>query len=279
MTRSLSDTPGEKRPFAVLPVRALSDKSMSDTDRRVLGALGYYANRAGVCWPSSESGGAVAGCSDDTFLAACNRLEKASYIRKLNPNNYDQRKGQWGYSQRYQILWTGNDPLPTYEEIKSANLMQPMADRDQEEGSGARGVDEDSVRRISIAYQQAIETVVGVQPNLAALTFHAGRMAEAGVEPWHVGELTRIMQRTAAANRLSVVPIAAVADEILARTNVKRTDGVCTTPADSAKMPPAEGAGGREKGPGVGAGTLSPPPPPPRAGGRHKKFSRKNSAA
>lgn len=252
----------DKRPFCVVPVRAVSNKTLLETDRRVLMALGYYANRAGVCWPSVRSLCDVAGVEGQAVQAAIKRLVKAKMIRQLQPNDYDQKQGQWGHSNRYQVLWTEDDPLPTWEQIRDANLLQPHDDRDPviTEGSGVRGTEADS-RQAAImirAFDQAIEATIGVrptrQPGDEAI---AARLAAAGVQPVEIVCLAGRLQREAAASRLGLVSMAQVE---AACTKAIRSDGVCT----------GENQGDRRE-----KSTLSPPTPPPALGGSPAKFSEK----
>lgn len=214
--RSLSDQPGEKRPFCVVPVRALADKKLKDIDRRVLMALGYFANRAGVCWPSVRNLAATAGVEENTVQAALKRLGEAGYTRLLNPNDYDQRKGQWGHSNRYQVLWSGDDPVPTYEQIRDANLMQPHSDRDETEGSGARGTTDENLYShataiLGRAWSAAVEQLTGnvpAAPERAVLV----NLAADGVAPDALAAATRRLILAATANRRGLPSFLEVAE-------------------------------------------------------------------
>jgi len=221
----------DKRPFCVVPVRAVASKKLLESDRQVLMALGYYANRAGVCWPSVRSLCDVAGVENQTVQNAIKRLIKAKMIRQLNPNDYDQKAGIWGMSNRYQVLWNEDDPVPTWEQVRDANLLQPMEDRDpvSTEGSGVRGTDADlgQQKRMIAAYEQAIEAICGVKPPAQPGREEiAARLAADGVEPIAIQQETRRLQLAAVADRRGIVPFSAIAE---ACTNDKRSDEVCTT--------------------------------------------------
>lgn len=232
--KSLSE---DKRPFCVVPVRAVSNKTLLETDRRVLMALGYYANRAGVCWPSIRSLCDVAGVEAQAVQAAIKRLMKAKMIRQLQPNDYDQKAGQWGMSNRYQVLWTEDDPVPTWEQIRDANLLQPMEDRDpvSTEGSGVRGTEANNGQAAIMirAFDQAIEAAIGVrptrQPGDEAI---AARLAAAGLEAATIGQITGRLQREAAASRRGLVSMAQIE---AACTKAICSDGVCTPETDGSK--------------------------------------------
>ena len=44
-----------KWPWSIVPTRAFGDSRLNDADRRVLGALCAFVNRAGVCWPALDT--------------------------------------------------------------------------------------------------------------------------------------------------------------------------------------------------------------------------------
>lgn len=230
MMRSHSD-PGEKRPFCVVPVRALADRRLKITELRILMGLGHYANRAGVCWPSMKTLSEITGIGDSDIAKSIPKLLELGYMRQLQPNDYDQKKGVWGYSNRYQVLWRGDEPAPTYEEVKDANLMQPHDVRDPVEGSGARGTPEENVhtdtqcRALSRAWSAAVEQLAGALPPTPPATVLASLVAD-GVQPDDVATTTRRLVLVATAQRRGLPSFLEVAEAC--RTKPKRPDGVCT---------------------------------------------------
>ena len=166
----------------------MADKALKDSDRRTLIALGYYANRAGVCWPSIRTLAEDTGLAPNTLQAAIGRLLKAGYVRRLKPNDYDQQEGSWGYSNRYQILWRPNAPLPSFEQIIEANCLQPKTEQIKldTEVSGVRGANDEFhllMRQLAAAWAAAIEKTVGVRPAqvppISMLTRLAGKTSPA----------------------------------------------------------------------------------------------------
>lgn len=209
----------EKRPYAVVPVRSLTDKRLKEEDRRVLTALGYYANRAGVCWPSVRTLKADADVGINTVTNSVARLVEAGYVRQLNPNDYDQKAGTWGHSNRYQILWKGDEPVPTWEEIRDANLLQPHDVRDETtEGSGARGPTDEQrhhMRRLEAAWQAATEAVNGVRLVTPAPTVELLALALAGVDPVALRSTAEAEIRRRTAARLGFPTFQAIAALVL----------------------------------------------------------------
>jgi hypothetical protein len=214
MTNSRFDAPGEKRPFCVVPVRAAKDRRLKISELRVLMALGHYANRAGVCWPSMKTLGEITSIDPADVLKNVAKLVETGHVRQLNPNDYDQKKGVWGHSNRYQLLWRGDDPVPTWEQVKDANLLQPHEDRDPIEGSGAQGTvveDEPRARVIEAAWAAGVERATGTRPSAPPPAAGIVRLLEAGVPPGAVTAETAAMVREMG----RVPPFAALVDRIL----------------------------------------------------------------
>ena len=183
MTNSRSSEP--KRPWAAIGIRAARDKRLRDNDRRVLIGLGYFANRAGVCWPSVASIEAVLGVSDNTVDRAVNRLIEFGYVRLLTPGMFKQRKGAWGYSKRYQVLWQGDEEVPTYEEVLAANPLQHPDDMiATQEATHAQGVSVANgiVTQLSVAWRKGYGQATG-SPAPPVPAVELQRMAAAGVKP------------------------------------------------------------------------------------------------
>ena len=215
--KSRFDQPGEKRPFCVVPIRAVKDRRLKISDLRLLMALGHYANRAGVCWPSMKTLEEDTGIGASDIAKMLPNLESAGLLRQLKPNDYDQKPGAWGYSNRYQILWAGDEPAPTYEEVREANLLQPHADRDPIEGSGARGTVDQNIhtRKHAEACRVGVEVATGWRPAEVAAG-PAMALAEAGVDPSATKRQAEVMTRALAAERRGVPGFAEVSAVLLA---------------------------------------------------------------
>ena len=129
MTISLSEN---KRPYSVLPMRAFGDRKLKERDLRVLGALCAFVNRAGVCYPSMETLTHVCGYGDRrTIYDAMRELKKLGYVRQLNPKDYQVGASGWK-TNRYQVLWKGDEALPSQEDILTAKALQVRADQDDD---------------------------------------------------------------------------------------------------------------------------------------------------
>lgn len=110
------------RSWSILPARWTTDRRLAPNDMRVLGALGLYTNQAGVCWPTYETLQRFTKLSRNAVMAAIKRLGEMGYIRHLKPEYYPGQKSKW-LTNRYQVLWRGDEPVPRYEDIRDARAI------------------------------------------------------------------------------------------------------------------------------------------------------------
>ncbi len=129
MTKSLSEN---KRPYSVMPMRAFADRKLKEREIRVLGALCAFVNRAGVCYPSMETLTHVCGYGErKTIYDAVKGLKQRGYVRQLNPKDYQVGVSGWK-TNRYQVLWKGDEALPSQEDILTAKALQVRADQEDD---------------------------------------------------------------------------------------------------------------------------------------------------
>lgn len=185
--KSLSE---DKRPWSVVPMRAFGDRTLKERELRVLGALSAFANRAGVCYPSMFTLCDVTGYKErQTVHDAIKVLKQKKYVRQLRPKDYQETASGWK-SNRYQVLWDGDEPLPTREEIDSAKPLQLVRDQtdDTHEEKGGLGdselhshtLEDTEASAICHAYIKAVQQATGQVRLFANEISHARRMANAG---------------------------------------------------------------------------------------------------
>jgi hypothetical protein len=112
-------------------------------------------------------------------------LIECGYVRLLTPGMFRQQKGRWGYSKRYQVLWTGNEEVPEWEEVLTANALQHPDDAETtQEETHAQGSQRENhiVTQLIAAYRKGYAQATGT-PAPPVATSHALRMADAGVRP------------------------------------------------------------------------------------------------
>ena len=127
MAKSMKDNENKKdgepldlRNWSVMPARFVSDKRLSPNDIKILAALGLYTNQAGVCWPTQKTIERFTGIGKQGIMDGLKRLERHGYIRVLKGEYWPGQKSKW-LTNRYQVLWRGNEPLPKYEDLKDAH--------------------------------------------------------------------------------------------------------------------------------------------------------------
>ena len=161
MTTSLSEN---KRPYSVMPMRAFGDRKLKERELRVLGALCAFVNRAGVCWPSLDTLCSVSGYAErKSILDAMKRLKDGKYVRQLNPKEYQETSSGWK-TNRYQVLWRGDETLPTYEDIHTAKALQLRADQEDDTSKEIGGLgDGQSVGHARAGQRPGDPKLTGIQ--------------------------------------------------------------------------------------------------------------------
>jgi len=204
-----------KWPWSIVPSRAFGDKRLKDADRRVLGALCAFVNRAGVCWPAMETIQQISGhASRKSVFDAIQRLKSAKYVRQLQPKDYQETKTGWK-SNRYQVLWLGDEPKPTFEDIQSARKLQ-LASDDEPTHEEIGGVGDEAAlntlsHTLAHAYARAVQSRTGQVRNVASEINHARRLALADISIEQVRAATVQACDAALARRAGVPSLADVA--------------------------------------------------------------------
>ena len=182
MKSPFKDKPNIRR-YSIMPARAMQDESLGIGELRVLACLGMYANQYGVCWPSQMRISQHIGVKIDWVSKCVGGLIKKGYVRKLEPRKY--RKGIKRRSgrivNRYQVLWEGNDPLPTLEQFWAP---QPKFAVDPEDDAveaaehkqeGVKGDANNDCQVLAHAFRTSVERTCGVN-RLAQPSFQAAKV-------------------------------------------------------------------------------------------------------
>ena len=203
-----------KWPWSIVPTRAFGDSRLNDADRRVLGALCAFVNRVGVCWPALDTMQEISGyATRKSVFDAIQRLKRAGYVRQLKPKDYQETKSGWK-TNRYQVLWLGNEPTPTYEDINAAIRLQDVALKDDSnKDKGGLGERDNSIslaHSLAHAYASTVERVLG-QPRRPENELGAARqLASLGVDVPTLIKATEAQCRANLARRAGVPALADV---------------------------------------------------------------------
>jgi len=213
------------RRWSVMPARAVGDRELKERELRVLGALCIFANRAGVCWPAMETLCDITGYKERvTVHNAMKVLKRRKYVRQLSPKDYQDTASGWK-SNRYQVLWDKDDPLPTYEEIHSATPLQVRSDEDEAYANVIGGVGDEQVNThttdqpeasaIAHAYIRAVQQATGQVRLYDNEIAHARRLAVAGYTAADVSAATLNVCDAAIERRAGVPSLYDVASGML----------------------------------------------------------------
>lgn len=212
---SKSEFPKDKPPirmYSVLPARAIQDDDMHHTTLRVLGVICIYTNAAGVAWPSLYTIARHVDRRKETVSRHIQRLIKTGYLRKLERKGYPAhiRAKSRGRTNRYQVLYIPNAPVPTREEIELphtaviADQGQDLADTTTEHMKTGGTGDGESGTGISTqasvlanAFTKAVESVTGQPRNAAQSMAAAQSLAAKGVTARQVHDATVAMAKDA----------------------------------------------------------------------------------
>jgi hypothetical protein len=203
-----------KWPWSIVPTRAFGDKRLIDADRRVLGALCAFVNRAGVCWPSATTLSDLSGfATRKSVIDSLTRLKRLGYVRQLKPKDYQVTASGWK-TNRYQVLWLGDEPLPSLEDIQAARALQDDLGRTEgQEGKGVVGDSDGSLplaHALASAYSAAVERATGQARRPDNEMGAALRLAARGVTVGEVLDATRAVALAALARRAGVPALADV---------------------------------------------------------------------
>ena len=178
------------RKWSVMPSRAVNDRELKERELRVLGALCIHTNAAGVCWPSMDAMCAVTGfATRQSMHDAIKVLKRKRYVRQLQPKDYQETATGWK-SNRSQVLWDGDEALPTYEQVDSAKPLQLRRDDEMEDtketgGLGDRNIyshtpDDPIAEAITHTYISAVQQATGQVRMYDNEIAHARRLSAAG---------------------------------------------------------------------------------------------------
>ena len=77
-------TPPRKTQYAIMPLRALTDKRITDRNRTVLAMMSSFANRAGITWVTHKRIGEEFGITRQSIQRMMGKLRDAGYIEKVS---------------------------------------------------------------------------------------------------------------------------------------------------------------------------------------------------
>lgn len=126
----LKAKPPDQRKIAVIPLRALRDKTLYNQSIRVLGLLCSYANRAGITWVAGTTLAKELGVSKSAISQQMRQLKEKGYVEVIKRGYMGQR------TDTVRIIYdpsiSATDALAmlgNQDELKSPTMLKEELDR------------------------------------------------------------------------------------------------------------------------------------------------------
>jgi hypothetical protein len=209
------ELPEIKRQWSILPVRALLDRDMTQSEFKVLCAMCIYTNAHGVCWPGTKTIGAIVGTDHGNVSRTIQKLVRRKYVRKLEPKDFQMEFAKFGKINRYQVLYEEGALLPSWEEVQSSMILAPsdeVPDTHINDIGGA-GVDANLntlSHTLAHAYARAVQARTGQVRTIANEINHARKLALSDITIDQVRDATVQACDAALARRAGVPSLADV---------------------------------------------------------------------
>jgi predicted transcriptional regulator len=146
------DAPPDQRKVAVLPIRAISDRTLTDGMFRTLAILCSYCNRAGLTWVGQTKLAKDMGVSQQAIGKQLLKLQKTGYVQIIS-------KGFRGV--RGNTLRVVFDPSISAEDAiamtSNKEDTRPPAIREEQERQASQQIDREGQARIAKLISQALK--------------------------------------------------------------------------------------------------------------------------
>lgn len=146
------DAPPDQRKVAVLPIRAISDRTLTDGMFRTLAILCSYCNRAGLTWVGQTKLAKDMGVSQQAIGKQLLKLQKTGYVQIIS-------KGFRGI--RGNTLRVVFDPTISAEDAiamtSNKEDTRPPAIREEQEREASQQIDREGQARIAKLISQALK--------------------------------------------------------------------------------------------------------------------------
>jgi hypothetical protein len=156
------EAPPDQRKLAVVPLKAVTDKNLTDGGLRVLAALCSYCNRAGITWVSQTTLATSLGVSRQSVTNQIAQLRRLGYIEIA-------RKSFKG--ERPNTLRVIFDPTISAEDAIAITSAQedtrPPAIKEEQHKHMTETVDKEGQRRIAELVAKALKQPTKKEPTMA----------------------------------------------------------------------------------------------------------------
>lgn len=104
--------------WAKTAARAVFDRRLTALDTRILSAIGTFANREGIAWPSQETIAMRLGVARETVCKSIQRLRRYGYL-----DRYRKRTARGWKRNVYRLLYPEYVPIPAQMRAEECDSM------------------------------------------------------------------------------------------------------------------------------------------------------------
>jgi len=130
------EAPPDRRKVAVLPIKAVADKRVTDGMFRTLAVLCSYCNRAGITWVSTERMGKDMGVTKQAISKQLVKLQKVGYVQIVRKHSWRSRTAtsrvifDESVTTEDAVALTSaiEDTRPPFMQARDQEIMDIMAD-------------------------------------------------------------------------------------------------------------------------------------------------------
>jgi hypothetical protein len=146
------DAPPDQRKLVVVPIRACSDRKLTEGSLRVLLALCSYCNRAGITWVGQQKLGQDLGISRQAVTKQMTKLVAAGYVEVIAKGFRGAR------ANTIRVIFDSSVDAETAMAVTSRyEDTRPPAIREQQEREMTETIDQDGQRRIAQLVAKALK--------------------------------------------------------------------------------------------------------------------------
>ena len=112
-----------KMRYSLIPARAVGDQDLSNGSFRTLASLCLFTSQMGIAFPNQETLASIRGCCQSNISKQMKLLRELNYVIDLQPQGR-KRRGSYKRGNRYYVPTLANDPVPSWEEVRSDYLAE-----------------------------------------------------------------------------------------------------------------------------------------------------------
>ena len=109
--------------YALVPSRSIRDQELTNGSFRTLASLCLFTSQMGIAFPNQQTLADIRGCTQSNIAKQMKLLRELNYVVDLIPQGR-KRRGSYKRGNRYYVPVFANDPVPSWEEVRSDYLSE-----------------------------------------------------------------------------------------------------------------------------------------------------------